>query len=153
MSASTSTNGFVQVRPKRVRNVAVPAAIVVFVVCGVAAVMLRRTSNGLLLTVSDQVAMVGIGAVLAGLILLSLRPRLRADENGVEVRNSILTHRYSWSDVRGVSFPEGASCARLELPDDEYESISAIQSFDGEHAVRAMRDLRALRREIGHIEG
>ncbi|MGJ7905139.1 PH domain-containing protein [Actinopolyspora sp. H202] len=153
MSTSAGTDSFVQVRPKRVRNVAVPAALVVFVVCGVAAVMLRRTSTGLLLTVSDQVAMVGIGAVLAGLILLSIRPRLRADANGVEVRNSILTHRYAWSDVRGVSFPEGANCARLELPDDEYESISAIQSFDGEHAVRAMRDLRALRREIGHIDG
>ncbi|ASU79361.1 hypothetical protein CDG81_14890 [Actinopolyspora erythraea] len=153
MSAPSGGGNLVQVRPKRVRSVAVPAALVVFVVCGVAALMLRSTANGLLLTVSDQVAMVGIGAVLAGLILLSTRPRLRADESGVEVRNSILTRRYSWSDVRGVSFPEGATCARLELPDDEYEPITAIQSFDGEHAVRAMRDLRALRREIGHIDG
>ncbi|SDP89458.1 PH domain-containing protein [Actinopolyspora xinjiangensis] len=152
MSATAGGGNLVQVRPKRVRNVAVPAALVVFVICGIAALMLRRTANGLLLTVSDQVAMVGIGAVLAGLILLSTRPRLRADENGVEVRNSILTRRYSWSDVRGVSFPEGATCARLELPDDEYEPITAIQSFDGERAVRAMRDLRALRREIGHID-
>ncbi|NHD17584.1 MULTISPECIES: PH domain-containing protein [Actinopolyspora] len=152
MSTSTGTDGVVQVRPRRVRRVAIPAAAVVLIVCVIAALLLRRTSSGLLLTVSDQVSMAGIGAVLAGLILLTVRPRLRADENGVEVRNSILTRQYAWSDVRGISFPAGAGCARLELPDDEYEPITAIQSVDGEHAVRAMRELRALRRRIGQLE-
>ncbi|WP_019853705.1 PH domain-containing protein [Actinopolyspora mortivallis] len=152
MTASTGTDNVVLARPVRVRKVAIPAATVVFVVCGIAALMLRRTANGVLLTVSDQVAMAGIGAVLAGLILLTLRPRLRADEHGVEVRNAVLTRYYPWSEVRGISFPEGASCARLELPDDEYEPITAIQAFDGERAVLAMRELRKLRREIGQLE-
>lgn len=152
MTAATETGDAVIVRPKRVRRVAIPCAIVVLASCVLAGVLLRNTPTGVIFSVSDQVAMVGIGVVLAGLIMLPMRPRLRADENGVEIRNPILTRRYEWSDVVDVSFPDGAAWARLELPDDEYEAIMAIQAVDGEHAVRAMRDLRSLRRRIGHLD-
>lgn len=44
----------------------------------------------------------------------------------------------------GVSFPPGKRWARLELPDDEYIPLVAIQSADKEAAVEAMRTLRIL---------
>lgn len=153
MSARAGETGTaVMARPHKIRRVVIPAAAVVLIVNTIAGTLLRTTSPGVFFTVSDQVAMVGIGMVLACCILLPMRPRVRADEEGIEVRNTLLTYRYAWPDVVGVSFPDGAAWARLELPDDEYVAIMAIQSADGDRAVRAMRDLRELRRRIGHGE-
>jgi len=109
--------------------------------------VLRRSSTGVYFYASDQVAMAGIGLVLALGALWFARPRVRADHDGVEVRNMIGTHRYRWSEIKTVSFPDGSPWARLELPADEYIPILAVQAIDGEHAVTAMRELRRLRRE------
>jgi Bacterial PH domain len=46
--------------------------------------------------------------------------------------------------VLAVTFPDGASWARLDLPDDEYVPVLAVQAVDGTRAVTAMRQLRAL---------
>lgn len=152
MSSPVGTGARVVVRPHKIRRVVIPSAVVVFAACTVAGLLLRNSDTGVVFRVSDQFALIGIGAILAGCILLALRPRLRADDDGMEVRNSVSTHRFAWSEVLGVSFPDGASCARVELPADEYKPIVAIQAIDGERAVRAMRELRELRRRIGHLE-
>ena len=49
-----------------------------------------------------------------------------------------------WELVRAVSFPDGASWARLDLPDDEYLPVMAVQAADGQRAVAGIRQLRAL---------
>ena len=49
-----------------------------------------------------------------------------------------------WDLVRAVSFPDGASWARLDLPDFEYLPVLAVQAVDGQRAAEAMRQLRAL---------
>jgi cytochrome c biogenesis protein CcdA len=135
------------VRPRRVRRVAALAAAGVVVVFTVVAVLLRHTPTGVYFHRSDQVAMVGVGLAIALGILSLARPRLRASAEGVEVRNIIETKRLPWELVLAVTFPEGAPWARLELPDDEYVAVMAIQAADGDHAVRAMRELRRLHRE------
>jgi len=43
-----------------------------------------------------------------------------------------------------VSFPDGAQFARLDLPDDEYLTISALQAVDRGHAARGVSALRRL---------
>jgi hypothetical protein len=135
-----------QARPHKARIVAVAVA-ALFVVTGVVvAILLRSSSTGVTFYVSDQVAMGGIGIVLAAGALWFAWPRVRADHDGVEVRNMLGTHRYRWSDITGISFPDGSPWARLELPDDEYVPILAVQAIDGDHAVAAMRELRRLRR-------
>jgi hypothetical protein len=72
---------------------------------------------------------------------------VRARREWIEVRNLLGSTRYAWSDVRGLSFPDGAAWARLELPADEYVSVMAVQSADGARAVTAMRALRALHKD------
>lgn len=136
------------VRPVKIRRVAIPVAIVLVVVFVVVAVLLRNTPTGVYFRISDQVAMAGLGVLLACGALLLTRPRLRADLDGIEVRNIINTQHYSWDEVLAISFPDGAAWARLELPQDEYASVMAVQSTDGAHAVQAMRDLRDLRRAV-----
>ena len=134
------------VRPRRARWVAVLLAVALVVVFSVVAALLRRTDTGVYFRTADQVAMVLLGVLLAAAALLFARPRLRADADGVYVRNVVGTHRLPWALVLRVSFPEGAAWARLELPDDEYLAVMAIQAADRQHAVSAIRQLRELHR-------
>lgn len=134
-----------QFRPRKVRYVAVVLAVLFVAVFTVVAILLRSEWTGAYFQLSDQVAMVGIGLVLAIGVLTFTRSRVRADTSGIEVRNLIGTRRYEWKHVEHVSFPDGASWARLELPDDEYVTIMAIPAIDGERSVVAMRELRRLK--------
>lgn len=140
-------SALLQVRPRRARVVAVVSAVVLIAVFTVVAVLLRDTPTGVYFRVSDQVAMVLLGVLLAGAALLFARPRLRADSDGVEVRNLLGARWLPWDLVLAVSFPDGTPWARLELPDDEYIAVLAIQAADRQHAVRALRELRALHAE------
>ena len=136
------------VRPYRATWMAVVVAVVLLVVFVVVAVLLRSSHTGAIFEVSDQIAMVGIGVVLALGALLFATPRVRADAEGIEVRNIILlTKRFTWREVLSVSFPDGASFARLELPDDEYQGVLAIQAVDRGRAVEAVRALRRLHKQ------
>jgi hypothetical protein len=120
------------------------SAVVVLVVFVVLAVILRTTATGVFFRFADQVAMVLIGVFIAAGLALFARPRVRADERGIEVRNVGLARTLPWSEVVAVSFPDGASWARLDLPDYEYLPVLAIQAVDRQHAVDAIRRVRAL---------
>lgn len=140
----TSNLGKIEIRPLRVRWVAWISAILLVAAMTTVAVLLRTVSTGVYFRTADQVAIVLLGVLIAlGVLVLTLA-RVRADENGVEVRNLLITRTVSWSDVLEVRFPDGERWARLELPDDEYLPVSAIQLVDGQRAVAAMARLRAL---------
>ncbi|MGH4007555.1 MAG: PH domain-containing protein [Pseudonocardiaceae bacterium] len=136
-----------EARPRKARRVAVAAAVLLVAVFSVVAVLLRQTPTGVYFQVSDQVAMVVLGLLLGGAALLFARPRVRAGADGVEVRNVLTTRTVPWELILRVSFPDGASWARLELPDDEYLTVMGIQAADGRHAVQAIRALRAVHAE------
>jgi hypothetical protein len=138
----------VVVRPRKVRRVAIPIAILLIAVFALVGTLLRNTPTGVVFNLSDQIAMGVLGLLLASGVMLLTRPRLRADADGLEVRNIIGTQRIPWQLVQGVTFPDGAPWARVELPEDEYVPIMAVQATDGDHAVTAMRSLRELRRTI-----
>lgn len=131
-----------QVRPRRARRVAVASAVLLVAVFTVVGALLRDTPTGVYFGIADQVAMLLLGLLLAGGALLFARPRLRVDAEGVEVQNLIGTRRLPWALVLAVSFPDGAPWARLELPDDEYVAVMAIQAADKQHALTALRRLR-----------
>ncbi len=132
------------VRPRRVRRAAWACAVALVAVFAAVASVLRTTDTGVFFRLADQIAMVGLGLLLAGGILLLTRPRVRADADGVEVRNTGWPRYVPWELVRAVSFPDGASWARLDLPDYEYIPVLAVQAADGRRAVEAIRGLRAL---------
>ncbi len=109
----------VVVRPRRLLRVAWVGAIATVALFVVIAVILRNTDTGVYFRTADQVAMVLLGLFIAGGMLLLARPRVRADAAGIEVRNILVTRYVPWELVAGVAFPDGASWARLDLPDDE----------------------------------
>jgi Bacterial PH domain len=132
------------IRPWRVRWLAWIGAVALFGVMVVVAVLLRSVPTGVYFRLADQVALVIIGLLMAlGMLLLAM-PRVVADADGVRVRNVLVTRELSWDAVLEVGFPDGAAWARLELPDDEYLPMLAIQAVDRDRAVTAIRALRAL---------
>ncbi|MFC9895842.1 PH domain-containing protein [Nocardia sp. NPDC127579] len=132
------------VRPRRAVRTAWVCAVLVFAVFMVGGVWLRSGSTGVNFRLADQFAMIGVGVLIAAGILSLTRPRLRVGPAGVSVRNVLGDNTFAWSHIRGVSFPEGKSWARLELVDDEYVPLLAIRSNDKVHAADAMDRLREL---------
>ena len=101
--------------------------------------------TGATITQIDKLAFPGIGLVISVLLFIIMnRPRVRANEDGVEVRNIVGTRFYSWVIIYGLSFPEGARMARLELPEFEYVPLWAMQSADGASTVKAVSEFREL---------
>ena len=131
-------------RPKKIRRVAWACAVGLVAVFTVVGLLLGQTPTGVIFRTSDQVAMILLGFLLAGGVLLLTRPRVTADASGVDVRNVVTSHHFEWKDVLSVSFPDGAAWARLELPEDEYISVMAVQAVDREYAVSSVRALREL---------
>ena len=106
--------------------------------------MLKIGSTGVVFQTADQVAMGLLGVLLAGLVLLLARPRLRIGSAGLSVRNLLGDKLIPWPEVVGVSFPVGSRWARIDLPDDEYIPVMAIQAVDKDRAVNAMDTVRSL---------
>jgi hypothetical protein len=133
-----------QVRPHLTPYFAYGGAVVILAAHVVIGVMLKASSTGVVFQTADQVAMVGLGVVIAGAVLLFARPRLRAGKSGLAVRNMLGEKVIAWPDVVDVSFPAGARWARVDLADDEYIPLMAIQAVDKERAVAAMDKVREL---------
>ncbi len=140
----TENEVVVVVRPRRALLMCSVLAVILLATFVIVAVLLRGSDTGVIFQPSDQAAMIGIGILLAAGTMLFALARVKADADGIEVRNVLVTKRFAWNEVLSVSFPDGASWARLELPDDEYYSVMAVQAVDRERAVEAVRALRRL---------
>lgn len=149
MTAPTPTPGPLPamplvVRPKRIAIYATIGATAVILVGVFVALKLRSSDTGVYFRSSDAIAMAVLGLLFAGGIMLTARPRLRADADGLRVRNIVGERSVPWPVVQRIAFPEGAVWAQLELADDEVMSVMAIQSMDKHRAVDALREVRAL---------
>lgn len=133
-----------EIRPHLTPYFAYGAAAVIVAAHVTVGVLLKISSTGVIFQTADQVAIALLGVVIAGAVLLFARPRLRVGAPGVAVRNMLGYKLIPWSDVVGVSFPQGARWARVDLPDDEYVPVMAIQAVDKERAVEAMDKVRGL---------
>lgn len=133
-----------EVRPRKARRTAFIVAICLVVAFVLLGVFLRVDYTGVNFRVVDQFAMAGIGIFGAIAVLLLTRPRVRAGEHGVVVRNVLGDSEFEWKHVRGVSFPDRKAWARLELVNDDYVPMLAIRSNDGERAAAALDRLREL---------
>lgn len=134
----------VELRPHLTPLFVYPAAFLIVAVHIVLGLLLKTSSSGVTFQTSDQIAMGVLGLVIAGGVLLFARPRLRVGPAGLSVRNVLSDRLIPWSEVVGVSFPAGSRWARVDLPDDEYVPVLAIQAVDKDRAVKAMDTVRSL---------
>ncbi|CQD12716.1 hypothetical protein BN1232_02441 [Mycobacterium lentiflavum] len=144
MSRLSSEGWDVELRPHWTPLFAYGAAFLVAVAHIVVGLLLKMGSSGVIFQTADQVAMAVLGLVIAALILLFTRPRLRIGPAGLSVRNLLGDRLVAWSDLVGVSFPAGSRWAHIDLPDDEYIPVMAIQAVDKDRAVDAMDSVRSL---------
>ena len=138
------TDWDLEVRPHLTPYFAYGAAALILAAHVTVGVLLKISSTGVIFQTADQVAIALLGAVIAGFVSLFARPRLRVGASGVAVRNLLGYRLIPWSDVVGVSFPVGARWARVDLLDDEYVPVLAIQAVDKNRAVDAMDRVRDL---------
>ncbi|MHC9292679.1 PH domain-containing protein [Mycobacterium sp. LTG2003] len=134
----------VEIRPYRTPIFAYGAALIIFAAHVSVGALLKVGSTGVVFRTADQVAIALLGAVIACVVLMFARPRLRVGPSGVAVRNLVGYRLIPWDDVVDVSFPRGARWARVDLPDDEYIPVMAIQAIDKGRAVDAMDQVRNL---------
>ncbi len=137
----------VVVRPRRLTRVARGTAAFVaafFVVLAVA--LLRAPQGEASFRLADSIAMVGLGLLLAGAVLLLTRARVEADAGGIRVRNLVSETVLPWGVVAAVRMDDSSPWASLDLQDDDTVALFAVQANDGERAVQAVRQLRALLR-------
>jgi hypothetical protein len=141
---SSRTDWDVELRPHWTPLFAYGAAFLIAAAHIVVGLLLKMRSSGVIFQTADQVAMAILGLVIAGLVLLFSRPRLRVGAAGLSVRNMLGDRLVPWPEVVGVSFPAGSRWAHIDLPDDEYIPLMAIQSVDKDRAVDAMDTVRSL---------
>ena len=55
-------------------------------------------------------------------------------EDGLVVRNVLLTRRLEWAEILGIHFGSGDSWVLLDLSDGDTLAVMAIQRADGERA-------------------
>jgi hypothetical protein len=135
------------VRPRRLTRVCQLLAVLVVGVTAVLAVALGRVPDGAMrFRLPDQIAFFLLGVAIAWLVLRFTRSRVEATDAGVRVRNPFSSTAVPWQVVRAVRMDGNASWAVLELHDDETVPLMAVQSNDGDAAVDAVLELRALLR-------
>jgi hypothetical protein len=134
----------IEIRPHLTPYFAYGAAVLIAAAGVLLGVLLKISSTGVIFQTADQVAIALLGVVIAAAVLLFARPRLRVGATGVAVRNLLGYKLIPWPDVVGVSFPRGARWARVDLPDDEYIPVMAIQAVDKQRAIDAMDRVRGL---------
>jgi hypothetical protein len=120
------------------------AAVVVVVMAYVALALPSTTNTVVDYGAVDQVAMAGLGVVLAAGLLWLGRSRVDADAEGIRWRNVAITHQLPWSAVRAVRFDRKSAWASLLLRNDDEVALFAVQAVDKERAVVAVEALRAL---------
>jgi hypothetical protein len=142
---AASQRDVVTAKPVVMARIGYASAVFVLAVFVVVALLMKRDNAGAHFVESDQIATVLIGIVLGGMCLMPTRPRMRADAEGVRLRSFLGGWRFvPWDVIVRVEFPSKVRFARLVLPAEETFAIYAIARVDKEHAVTAMRELRAL---------
>ena len=137
----------VVIRPRKIRRVCwvlAPLAFALFAVLGT--LLTGSTGSGTpgVFQRGDQIAMVVLGLLMAGAILLFTRPKVEADAQHIKVQNVLGGVDLPWEVVRAIVFERGNPWVSLELEDDDVIAVMAVQAADKEHAVEGVRALRAL---------
>lgn len=119
------------------------AAGVLLVFGTIAGLLPAGSADGLRFGLVDQLLFFGLGVALALALLALTRPRIRADQTGIWVRNVFAERFFPWPVVAAVHLPSGAPWAQLELQDDQTVGLLAIQAGDGLLARRNVERLQA----------
>jgi PH (Pleckstrin Homology) domain-containing protein len=92
----------------------------------------------------DRVAFLVLAALVGWFLLRLGLVSAVPSEEGLVVRNILLTRHLTWADIEGVHFGGGAAWATLDLADGDTLAVMAIQRADGEFGTAEARRLATL---------
>jgi hypothetical protein len=91
--------------------------------------------------------MVGVGVFGGGIAWFCWREasvRADVDEQGIVVRNLMLTRRLDWPEIVSVRFGSGRPWVQLDLADGDVLAVMGVQQADGDLARAEAGRLAAL---------
>ena len=88
--------------------------------------------------------MLAVGLAMAWFCWREASVRAEVDEQGITVRNLMLTRRLEWAEVVAVRFGQGRPWVQLDLSDGDVLAVMGVQQSDGARAVAESRRLAAL---------
>lgn len=146
------------VRPRRLRIIVLIATVAL---CSLTALGWFALPPNVreLFTVSQVLTLLGVLALLVGVVVGVAASFVRADETGLQIRNGLRRHQVPWGRVHKIIFRTGDPWAQLLLtPDDgtefevdldaEKRQLMGIQTVDGIRAHQAVEELRRLHRRF-----
>jgi hypothetical protein len=143
------TMSVVEARPRVMARIAWAASAFVLIAFVVTALVMKHANAGADFDTKDQFGTVVVGIILAGLLIMPTRPRLRADADAVRLRSFLGGWRVvPWDVIVRIDFPSNLRFARVVLPGDEALAIYAVQRLDKDRAVAVMGRLRELFAEV-----
>lgn len=89
----------------------------------------------------DRVGFIAFGLLVAWFLARQAGVRADPDDEGITVRNLVLTRRVTWAEVVSVRFGQGRAWVQLDLADGQTLAVMGIQQADG---VRAQAEARRL---------
>ena len=106
-----------------------------------------------LFSVSQRLTLLAVLALLVGVIVALVTSSVRADADGLRIRNGLRTYTVPWDRVHKVIFRSGDPWAQLLLTpadgsafevdlDAEKRQLMGIQAVDGPRAHAAVTELR-----------
>jgi hypothetical protein len=126
-------------RPRAARIVSLVLAVAVAV--GTAALLISLRG---FFTPLDTVGVGLFGAAIAWFCWREASVRADVDEQGIVVRNLMLSRRLTWPEIVSVRFGSGRPWVQLDLADGDVLAVMGVQRADGDFARAEAGRLAAL---------
>ncbi|HWS56979.1 MAG TPA: PH domain-containing protein [Actinotalea sp.] len=129
-------------RPRAARVVSLVLAVAVLALMVTIAVLLPEVSAGG--SASDRLGIAGFGLLVAWFLWRQAGVRALPDDEGLTIRNLLLTRRVGWTEIVSVRFGQGRPWVQLDLADGDTVAVMGIQRADGAGAEAEARRLATL---------
>ena len=145
-------------RPHRVRVIAIIATLALCVLTAIGWFLLPAEVRGLF-TLSQRLTLLGVLALLVVGMMALASSYVRADANGLRIRNGLRVHAVPWGSVHKIILRPGDPWALLLITpadgqpfqadlDAEKRQLMGIQTVDGLLAKAAVNELRGRHRRF-----
>jgi len=125
-------------RPRYAR--AVTLALALLVVVATVAIMVAMSE----LSTGDRVGFALVGGLIVWFLWRQASVVARVDDDGITVRNLLVTRRLEWAEIVSVRFGSGRPWVQLDLSDGDTLAVMGIQRADGARAETEARRLATL---------
>lgn len=92
----------------------------------------------------DRLGIVAFGVLVAWFLQRQAGVRADPDQDGITVRNLMVTRRVAWSEIVSVRFGQGRPWVQLDLADGDVLAVMGVQAADGERATAEAQRMATL---------